>query len=215
MAVIEPRGDGRRQTVPNSMMHPTTWRYRRITGPKLLKRRAMTDFTPDTVGKRIKQTRKLRHMTQTELALKAKISASHMAQIEQGKRQAGPAVLASIARALSVPRPAARAPRGAARRFCHDDAGFRSSKTSVVQSETRRSRLGQAVADQAKSVTDDQSEKSAKGQHRYEQTSRNARKRESRRAPCLAPRGGRHGKRNSSYDGPTDALPVPEQSSRQ
>ncbi|MFE6746420.1 helix-turn-helix domain-containing protein [Kitasatospora purpeofusca] len=63
----------------------------------------MTDFTPDTVGKRIKQIRKLRHMTQTELALKAKISASHTAQIEQGKRQASPAVLASIARALSVP----------------------------------------------------------------------------------------------------------------
>ncbi|MFF4927129.1 helix-turn-helix domain-containing protein [Kitasatospora sp. NPDC001261] len=63
----------------------------------------MTDFTPDTIGKRIKQTRKLRHMTQTELALKAAISASHMAQIEQGKRQASPAVVASIARALSVP----------------------------------------------------------------------------------------------------------------
>ncbi|CAN3978220.1 Transcriptional regulator [Kitasatospora purpeofusca] len=85
------------------MMHLTTWRYRRVTGPKLLKGRAMTDLTPDTVGKRIKQIRKLRHMTQTELALKAKISASHMAQVEQGKRQAGPAVLASIARALSVP----------------------------------------------------------------------------------------------------------------
>lgn len=84
-------------------MHLTTWRYRRIIRPKLLKGRAVTDFTPDTVGKRIKQTRKLRHMTQTELALKARISASHMAQIERGKRQASPAVLASIARALSVP----------------------------------------------------------------------------------------------------------------
>ncbi|MFJ4185477.1 helix-turn-helix domain-containing protein [Kitasatospora sp. NPDC089509] len=55
------------------------------------------------MGKRIQQTRKLRHMTQTQLALDAQISVSHMAQIEQGKRQAGPAVLASIARALSVP----------------------------------------------------------------------------------------------------------------
>ncbi|CAN3978265.1 hypothetical protein KPATCC21470_0888 [Kitasatospora purpeofusca] len=71
--------------------------------------------------------------------------------------------------------------------------------------ETRRRRLGQAVADQAKSVTDDQSEKSAKSQHQYEQTLRNARRPENRRAPCLASQGGRHGARDSSCDGPSDA----------
>ncbi|MFF7994739.1 helix-turn-helix domain-containing protein [Kitasatospora xanthocidica] len=96
MAVIEPCGGGWRQSLSNSVMRLTTWPYRRITGPTLLKGRAVTDLTPDTVGKRIKQTRKLRHITQTELALKSRISAPHMAQIEPGKRQAGPAVLASI-----------------------------------------------------------------------------------------------------------------------
>ncbi|MGV9263825.1 hypothetical protein ACWDRR_04055 [Kitasatospora sp. NPDC003701] len=61
-------------------------------------------------------------------------------------------------------------PSGAARRRHHNDADFRSSKLILVQSEPQRSRLGQAVADQAESATDDQSEKPAESQHQYEQT---------------------------------------------
>ncbi|WP_158515640.1 helix-turn-helix domain-containing protein [Kitasatospora sp. MBT63] len=61
------------------------------------------DFEPETVGKRVARARKLRHLTQTGLAQAAQVSVSMVSQVEQGKRQAGPAVLAALARALSVP----------------------------------------------------------------------------------------------------------------
>jgi len=61
------------------------------------------DFEPETVGKRVARVRKLRHLTQTGLAQAAQVSVSMVSQVEQGKRQASPTVLAALARALSVP----------------------------------------------------------------------------------------------------------------
>jgi transcriptional regulator with XRE-family HTH domain len=54
-------------------------------------------------GTRIARIRKLRHLTQTGLAQQANISYSLLMKIEKGHRQATPAAIASIARALSVP----------------------------------------------------------------------------------------------------------------
>jgi transcriptional regulator with XRE-family HTH domain len=57
----------------------------------------------ESTGARIARIRKLRHLTQQGLAREAMISYSLLAKIEKGHRQATPATIASIARALSVP----------------------------------------------------------------------------------------------------------------
>lgn len=57
----------------------------------------------DGVGARIARTRKLRHLTQVGLAAAAKVSQGMISQVERGKKQPSPAVIAAIARALSVP----------------------------------------------------------------------------------------------------------------
>ncbi|WP_377271943.1 helix-turn-helix domain-containing protein [Peterkaempfera sp. SMS 1(5)a] len=57
---------------------------------------------PDSTGARIARYRKLRHYTQRGLAERAHISYSLMFQVEQGRKQASPGVLAALARALSV-----------------------------------------------------------------------------------------------------------------
>jgi len=54
-------------------------------------------------GTRIARYRKLRHLTQRGLATAACVSYSLVFQVEQGKKQASPAVLAAFARVLSVP----------------------------------------------------------------------------------------------------------------
>ncbi|MBV6699330.1 helix-turn-helix transcriptional regulator [Kitasatospora aureofaciens] len=53
-------------------------------------------------GDRIARYRKLRHLTQRALAERAKISYSMLTKIEQGVKPVSPAVLAAVARALSV-----------------------------------------------------------------------------------------------------------------
>lgn len=63
----------------------------------------MASPDPDSVAARIAGCRKVRHLTQRGLAERAKISYSLMFQIEQGKKPASSAVLAALARALSVP----------------------------------------------------------------------------------------------------------------
>lgn len=55
------------------------------------------------VGARIADYRKLRHLTQVGLAQRAHVSPSHISKIEKGFSPASPAVLAIIARVLSVP----------------------------------------------------------------------------------------------------------------
>jgi transcriptional regulator with XRE-family HTH domain len=62
----------------------------------------MANPDPDSTGARIAAARKLRHLTQRGLAERASISYSLMFQIEQGAKPASSAVLAAIARALSV-----------------------------------------------------------------------------------------------------------------
>ncbi|MFC1420978.1 helix-turn-helix domain-containing protein [Streptacidiphilus cavernicola] len=54
-------------------------------------------------GQRVARIRKLRHLTQQGLATASHSSASMVAQVEQGKKQPSPALLAAYARALSVP----------------------------------------------------------------------------------------------------------------
>ncbi|MEV6975175.1 helix-turn-helix transcriptional regulator [Kitasatospora sp. NPDC093806] len=54
------------------------------------------------MGERIAQYRKLRHLTQRELAARAHISYSMLAKVEQGAKPATPAVIAAVARALFV-----------------------------------------------------------------------------------------------------------------
>lgn len=53
-------------------------------------------------GDRIARYRKLRHLTQRALAERASLSYSLLTKIEQGVKPASPAVLAAVARALSV-----------------------------------------------------------------------------------------------------------------
>ncbi|MFJ7247169.1 helix-turn-helix domain-containing protein [Kitasatospora sp. NPDC098652] len=53
-------------------------------------------------GERIAQYRKLRHLTQRELAARAHISYSMLTKVEQGAKPATPAVIAAVARALFV-----------------------------------------------------------------------------------------------------------------
>lgn len=55
-----------------------------------------------SVGARIAQTRKSRGWTQAELAARVPISLSLLRKVEQGSRDATPAFIASIARALNV-----------------------------------------------------------------------------------------------------------------
>lgn len=62
----------------------------------------MAASEPESTGQRIARYRKLRHLTQTGLAAKAGISASHLSHIEQGNKQASPSIVASLARTLSV-----------------------------------------------------------------------------------------------------------------
>ncbi|WP_406088160.1 helix-turn-helix domain-containing protein [Kitasatospora purpeofusca] len=54
------------------------------------------------IGERIAQYRKLRRLTQRELASRASISYSMLAKVEQGVKPATPAVIAAIARTLFV-----------------------------------------------------------------------------------------------------------------
>jgi transcriptional regulator with XRE-family HTH domain len=54
-------------------------------------------------GQRVARIRKLRHFTQQGLAAAANVSASMVTQVERGKKQPSPALLAALARALSVP----------------------------------------------------------------------------------------------------------------
>lgn len=63
----------------------------------------MPPVDEDHIGHRIATTRKLRHLTQKGLADAAHISLGMVRQIEQGTRSPSPAVVAAIARALSVP----------------------------------------------------------------------------------------------------------------
>ncbi|MGW2377321.1 MULTISPECIES: helix-turn-helix domain-containing protein [Kitasatospora] len=53
-------------------------------------------------GERIAQYRKLRHLTQRELAARAHISYSMLTKVEQGAKPATPTVIAAVARALFV-----------------------------------------------------------------------------------------------------------------
>ncbi|GAB2697568.1 helix-turn-helix domain-containing protein [Kitasatospora kifunensis] len=62
----------------------------------------MASPEPESIGGRIAACRKLRHLTQRGLAERASISYSLMFQIEQGRKPATSAVLASLARAPSV-----------------------------------------------------------------------------------------------------------------
>lgn len=62
----------------------------------------MPATAPESIGQRIARYRKLRHLTQTGLASQAGISASHLAHIEQGHKQASPTIIAALARVLSV-----------------------------------------------------------------------------------------------------------------
>lgn len=57
---------------------------------------------PESTRERIARYRKLRGYTQVGLAARAKISKSHAAKIESGEKSPSPAVIASLARALSV-----------------------------------------------------------------------------------------------------------------
>jgi transcriptional regulator with XRE-family HTH domain len=57
----------------------------------------------ESIGQRIARYRKLRHLTQTGLAHAASVSPSMVTQVERGVKQPSPALIASIARALSVP----------------------------------------------------------------------------------------------------------------
>jgi transcriptional regulator with XRE-family HTH domain len=57
----------------------------------------------DGVGARIARLRKLRHFTQVGLAAQARVSQGMISQVERGRKQPSPAVVAAIARALSVP----------------------------------------------------------------------------------------------------------------
>ncbi|WP_316526163.1 helix-turn-helix domain-containing protein [Kitasatospora brasiliensis] len=62
----------------------------------------MPRHVSEHTGERIAQYRKLRHLTQRELAARAHISYSMLTKVEQGAKPATPAVLAAVARALSV-----------------------------------------------------------------------------------------------------------------
>lgn len=62
----------------------------------------MPSNAPTHTGTRIARIRKLRHLTQRELAERAGISYSMLTKIEQGVKPITPVVLAALARALSV-----------------------------------------------------------------------------------------------------------------
>ncbi|MFG2844683.1 helix-turn-helix domain-containing protein [Kitasatospora sp. NPDC048296] len=62
----------------------------------------MPRHVSEHTGERIAQYRKLRHLTQRELAARAHISYSMLTKVEQGAKPATPAVIAAVARVLSV-----------------------------------------------------------------------------------------------------------------
>ncbi|MFD7410606.1 helix-turn-helix domain-containing protein [Kitasatospora purpeofusca] len=62
----------------------------------------MPPHSTEHTGDRIARYRKLRHLTQNQLAERAHISYSMLTKVEQGVKPATPAVLAAVARALSV-----------------------------------------------------------------------------------------------------------------
>ncbi|MET9396268.1 helix-turn-helix transcriptional regulator [Kitasatospora sp. NPDC002965] len=62
----------------------------------------MPPHTSEHTGERIARYRKLRRLTQRELAARASISYSMIAKVEQGAKPSTPAVIAAVARALSV-----------------------------------------------------------------------------------------------------------------
>ncbi|MFE4975322.1 helix-turn-helix domain-containing protein [Kitasatospora sp. NPDC056651] len=62
----------------------------------------MPRHTSEHTGERIAQYRKLRHLTQRELAARAHISYSMLTKVEQGAKPATPTVIAAVARALFV-----------------------------------------------------------------------------------------------------------------
>lgn len=59
--------------------------------------------TDEHAGVRIARSRKLRRLTQRELADRAHLSYSTVTKVEQGNMPASPAVIGAVARALSVP----------------------------------------------------------------------------------------------------------------
>lgn len=59
-------------------------------------------FTHDMIGRRIAHARKLRGLTQRELADRAKCSKSLIAQVEGGHKPATPALIGAVARALHI-----------------------------------------------------------------------------------------------------------------
>jgi transcriptional regulator with XRE-family HTH domain len=63
----------------------------------------MPNADDEHTGQRVARIRKLRHFTQQGLAAAASVSASMVTQVERGKKQPSPALLAALARALSVP----------------------------------------------------------------------------------------------------------------
>ncbi|MER7703604.1 helix-turn-helix transcriptional regulator [Kitasatospora sp. NPDC097605] len=62
----------------------------------------MPRHTSEHIGERIAHYRKLRRLTQRELASRAHISYSMLTKVEQGAKPATPAVIAAVARALFV-----------------------------------------------------------------------------------------------------------------
>jgi transcriptional regulator with XRE-family HTH domain len=55
-----------------------------------------------TIGQRIAHARKLRGLTQTELAARVPCSKSLIAQVERGHKPATPALITAAAKALNV-----------------------------------------------------------------------------------------------------------------
>ena len=58
--------------------------------------------TEQTIAKNLRELRKLKHMTQTEVAQKAKISTNHYAKIERGEVNATITTLERIIKSLGA-----------------------------------------------------------------------------------------------------------------
>jgi transcriptional regulator with XRE-family HTH domain len=63
----------------------------------------MPQSIEEHTGARIARARKVRHLTQRELADKSHVSYSTLTKVEQGNLSASPSVIGALARALSVP----------------------------------------------------------------------------------------------------------------
>lgn len=61
-----------------------------------------TPYTPDMIGRRIAHARKLRDLTQKELAERVPCSKSLIAQVESGHKPATPSLIGAVARVLHV-----------------------------------------------------------------------------------------------------------------